>query len=238
MSNIFISYSSKDVDIAIQIADDLIRHGCDVWIDRRGIDGGTKWASEISRAIRNCTYFLIILSRNSLASDNVRKEVELAAEDKKAFVPVRLEEAISIPDDFRYHLAGIQHVGMFANYQNGLNSLLKIIGSNKTTTTQPNNKIIVETRAWNKGHGDILSFDYTEFDNIADFLDAIFYSLTIQPPHAYTFGKTWALLDTKTGFIFRDMGTAWAWTQRQERDLRSLEEAGILPNMSLLVIPL
>jgi hypothetical protein len=39
MANIFISYSSKDRDIMLQVAADLESHGHEVWLDQWKITG-------------------------------------------------------------------------------------------------------------------------------------------------------------------------------------------------------
>lgn len=124
MAKLFISYSSQDRDRALRLADDLEQAGHEVWIDRKGIGGGTKWAVEITKALESCEQFLLLMSPAALASDNVRKEVDLAAEEKKPFVPIKLHPIEKIPTEFRYHLAGLQHLDLMTDYAQGLRDLL------------------------------------------------------------------------------------------------------------------
>ena len=111
MSDIFISYSSKDREQAEQLTGLLASAGLSVWIDQSGIDVATSWSGEIVDAIEGCKAFLVLLSPNSIASVNVVKEVALAAEHKKKILPLDLE-FVELPRDLKYHLAGIQRAPM------------------------------------------------------------------------------------------------------------------------------
>ena len=109
MADIFISYSSKDRQQAEQLTELLASAGLSVWIDKQGIDAATSWSGEISKAIEDCKALVLLLSLTSIASENVRKEVSLAAERKKKILPLDLEP-VTLPHDFAYHLAGIQRI--------------------------------------------------------------------------------------------------------------------------------
>jgi hypothetical protein len=86
--------------------------------------------------------------------------------------------------------------------------------------------------------GKNVTFPYPVFGNVSDFLDDLYrYVATVVPPAS--FGRRWALLDTKSGVVLRDMGRKWAKRNlKQECDERSLEAAGILPGMRFDAIPL
>lgn len=89
MADIFISYSSRDRQQAKQLAGLLTASGLTVWIDQSGIDFATSWSGEIVDAIENCAAFLVLMSSNSVLSQNVIKEVFLAAEFQKKILPKR-----------------------------------------------------------------------------------------------------------------------------------------------------
>jgi adenylate cyclase len=107
MADIFISYSSKDREKADQLRELLASAGLSVWIDQSGIDAATSWSKEIVIAISNCNAFILLLSAHSVASHNVIKEVSLASEKQKKIVPIDIE-AVIIPAELEYQLAGIQ----------------------------------------------------------------------------------------------------------------------------------
>ena len=58
-----------------------------VWIDREEIHGGDLWREAIVEAVDHAYAFVLMLSPASVASDNVRKEVDLADGAGKALLP-------------------------------------------------------------------------------------------------------------------------------------------------------
>jgi adenylate cyclase len=111
MSDIFISYSRKDSVQALELAEKLRAAGASVWIDQFGIEAASSWSKEIVQAIKDSKVFVILLSRHSLASHNVIKELSIASERQKLIVPVEVE-AVHLTDDFEYQLAGLQRVSV------------------------------------------------------------------------------------------------------------------------------
>ncbi len=108
-ADVFISYSSHDRAVALGFHDRLCMEGISVWIDRSGIDGAQQWSQAIVEAADEARVMLLLVSRVSVASTNVVKEVSLFAEKRKAILPMRLEEAVLTPA-LRYHLSGVQHL--------------------------------------------------------------------------------------------------------------------------------
>ncbi len=140
MADIFISYSSKDKESADQLSELLASAGLSVWIDQSGIEAATSWSKEIVHAIDGCKAFVVLLSPNSIESQNVIKEVSLAAEQKKKILPLDLEP-VSLPEDLRYHLAGIQRTSM-----TNIDSIIRALGKLGLEATQaPTMKIVKET---------------------------------------------------------------------------------------------
>jgi glucokinase len=75
--DVFISYSSVDVDIARRICTELEAQRYSVWWDRGKILAGDD-LTDIFGAIQECKYFLIILSANSVRSRFVHEELSAA----------------------------------------------------------------------------------------------------------------------------------------------------------------
>ena len=109
MSHIFVSYSRKDSQIVDDITARLTGDGLNVWLDRAAIKGGELWREAIVEAIDNAYACVLMLSPNAAASDNVRREVDLAEGSNKELVPVMLA-AVKVPSKLRYQLAGIQWI--------------------------------------------------------------------------------------------------------------------------------
>ena len=102
---LFLSYSSTDHLAAFAVADALTAEGVQVWMDRSGLSGGALWATEIARAIRSCTLFAVLCTPASIASRNVRQELQLAWDHDRTILPVLLEP-VEFPDDVAYFLHG------------------------------------------------------------------------------------------------------------------------------------
>ena len=109
MGFVFISYSRQDTNTVDDIVARLQRDGFDVWIDRARIKGGELWTVAIVAAIDTADSFVLMLSPSATASDNVRKEVQLAQDAKRRLFPLVLAP-VTLPPQFRYQLAGIQMI--------------------------------------------------------------------------------------------------------------------------------
>ncbi len=82
MSHIFISYSRDDQAYARQLAIYLQDKGFKIWIDDR-INFGDAWFREISKAIRTCGAFIVVMSPSAEASEWVHKEILIAIKREK-----------------------------------------------------------------------------------------------------------------------------------------------------------
>ena len=102
----FISYSSRDKNIADNLCAKLESNGIKVWYAPR--DCADKYSAAIVQAIRKAQYFIVILSRNSLNSHHVLNEVCLGLEycnaNKTKFKSLRIDDE-QFPDEFKYYLA-------------------------------------------------------------------------------------------------------------------------------------
>ena len=107
--HLFLSYASEDWVAALSIADALEAAGMPVWIDRRGLSGGDVWAAEITLAIRSCTALAVLCTPSSVASRNVRQELQLAWDLDRPILPVILEP-VEFSDAMSYFLQGRQWI--------------------------------------------------------------------------------------------------------------------------------
>jgi formylglycine-generating enzyme required for sulfatase activity len=89
MPQIFISYSRKDLTFVERLAADLKSAGCDVWYDVSDLIGGSRWFSEIEMQITNRPYMIVVLSPDSIKSQNVEDEVVLAKQLRKTIIPLK-----------------------------------------------------------------------------------------------------------------------------------------------------
>lgn len=131
MGQVFISYSRRDAEVIESIVSELEAAGIDVWLDREDITPGKQWRKQIVEAIDTAEAFVLNLSPNSAASDNVLKELNLAEEALEPFIlPVMLSE-MKIPDQMRYQLAGTQFVSYHLDSKRGVQDLIAEIKKRK-----------------------------------------------------------------------------------------------------------
>jgi hypothetical protein len=60
--SVFLSYASEDREATRALRDVLAKHGLEVWFDESELGGGIAWDQNIRRQIRNCDFFMPIIS--------------------------------------------------------------------------------------------------------------------------------------------------------------------------------
>ncbi len=90
---VMVSYSSLDRPQILQLVKRLRSAGVAAWIDQGGIDGAQRWGEEIVNAIDACKTVILMISRTAMESENIAKEIALAWENGKKFLPLCLEDA-------------------------------------------------------------------------------------------------------------------------------------------------
>ncbi|HTU44658.1 MAG TPA: toll/interleukin-1 receptor domain-containing protein [Bryobacteraceae bacterium] len=75
---VFISYSSKNLNFAARLVDVLGTYGVRSFLSRRSIRGAQEWHDEIGAALKRCDWFLVILSPDSVRSKWIRRELTYA----------------------------------------------------------------------------------------------------------------------------------------------------------------
>jgi len=102
VARVFLSYARSDVDSARRLAELVARAGHDVWWDRE-IQGGSRFAAEIDKALTDAEVVVVLWSKASVDSAWVQDE---AAEgrDSGRLVPVLIDE-VRPPLGFRQYQA-------------------------------------------------------------------------------------------------------------------------------------
>ena len=136
MGKVFISYSRRDVEAVKQIVGQLEAEGIEVWFDTEDIKPGKQWRKQIVEGIDTAEAFILHLSPDSAASDNVLKELNLAEEALEPFVlPVMLKD-MKIPDEMRYQLAGTQFIAYYLDQKRGVRDLIAEIKKKRGATSE------------------------------------------------------------------------------------------------------
>lgn len=101
----FISYASGDRNIADNLCAKLEQRGVPVWYAPRNVQGA--YAESIALAIEDATHFIVILSENSMKSQHVLNEIDLAFQklpNNIKFKPLKIDESLFTPS-FRYYIS-------------------------------------------------------------------------------------------------------------------------------------
>ncbi|MCM1194308.1 MAG: toll/interleukin-1 receptor domain-containing protein [Firmicutes bacterium] len=86
----FMSYSHKDEDRIAPLIDKLQSVGCNIWYDE-GILPADEWAETVAKKLSGATLFFLILSANSIASQNVKREIYYAVSNNIPILTFYLE---------------------------------------------------------------------------------------------------------------------------------------------------
>ena len=111
--SLFLSYASEDRSAAQTLREALLASGLDVWYDESGLDGGDAWDQKIRKQIRECDFFMPLISAQTEARPEgyFRREWRLAvertldmADDHTFLLPVVIDDTTQtgarVPDKF------------------------------------------------------------------------------------------------------------------------------------------
>src|SRR5271163_583278 len=99
--DVFISYSTQDKPAADAVCATLEKIGVRCWIAPRDIMPGANWGGSIVNAIRTSRVLLLVFSNNANESNQIKREVEIAASGGVTIVPLRIEDALPT-ESFQY----------------------------------------------------------------------------------------------------------------------------------------
>lgn len=108
--NIFISFDFADQDKVRYIVEQLEnKYNISCWICLKDVVGGQKYKKEIDIAIDNSDALVVVISKDSIESTEVPKEVGLALTKDKPVIPFRLDES-ELRGELAYDLIGTNYV--------------------------------------------------------------------------------------------------------------------------------
>lgn len=119
----FISYSNDDKDFAEKLHGDLKANGVDCWFAPEDLPIGAETRTALDEAIKAKAKLLLILSKHSVKSDWVQKEVETAFEKERkhpgtlVLFPVRLDDAVMRTNEaWAADIRRMRNIGDFRNW--------------------------------------------------------------------------------------------------------------------------
>src|SRR5438552_1616483 len=103
--DVFISHSTNNRPVANAVCAALENVAIRCWIAPRDVLPGRSYSGEITRAIQQSRAFVLIFSEQSNNSEQVLREVQLAANSRLHIVQFRID-AVVPSDDLEYYLSG------------------------------------------------------------------------------------------------------------------------------------
>lgn len=105
MPSVFLSHSSKDKFFVRELAEKLRSYDIQVWLDEAELNIGDSLTEKIGAAIEEADYLCVVLSQNSINSQWVQRELQVAMqkelEEKRVVVLPLLLEKVDIPPFLR-----------------------------------------------------------------------------------------------------------------------------------------
>jgi TIR domain len=107
--DVFVSYASQDGAVANAVVLALERAGLSCWIAPRDVVPGSLYADEIVGAINDARVVVLVLSRHSVASPHVGKEIERASSKRRRILAFHMDSA-PLTRGFEYFLSESQWI--------------------------------------------------------------------------------------------------------------------------------
>jgi hypothetical protein len=123
---IFLSHAHQDHTLTLRLARTLHHHGLRSWYSERHIPGAKQWLDEIGAALDRCDWFVVLLTRSSIRSKWVKRELTYALNQDRyedRIVPLLVE-----PCEFTklaWPLATLQIIP-FQRFPSGCESLFNL----------------------------------------------------------------------------------------------------------------
>lgn len=123
-ADIFISFASKDVKVALTLCSAIESRGFTCWVSARDIQPGDNFQVSIVQALRNAKVLLLVFTANSNTSEEMTKELALASQRKMIVIPLRAED-VAPSDAFAYEFATRQWIDAFADWEFSIEQLCR-----------------------------------------------------------------------------------------------------------------
>ena len=141
--DVFISYKAEELNEAMWVRDRLEEQGISCWLAPGSIPGGSSYAVQIPKAIRECVAFVLILSNNAQASKWVPRELDQAINANKVILPFSIENC-ALKDEFSFYLSNVQRYEAWKNRDKAFASMVRVI---KTLIKERDDALAEEARA-------------------------------------------------------------------------------------------
>jgi hypothetical protein len=153
MTDLFISYSRRDLPFVQRLYDTLRHQQREIWIDLEDIPPTAEWLREIYAGIEATNAFVFIISPDSAVSEVCRLEIEHAVKHSKKLVPVLHRE---VEDRNLLHPALASHNWLFFRQQDDFDRAFKLLNDALDTDlahVRVHTRLLVRALEWeNRGN--------------------------------------------------------------------------------------
>ena len=123
---VFISYASKEMEIATKVCSFLEDNGIRCWIAPRNVNAGSNYATQIVSAIKRCSLLVLLASENTNSSGHVSNEVSIAFDNKKSIIPFKIQD-FEFTDEYLYFLGRKHWIEAHGDINAGLGVLKRTV---------------------------------------------------------------------------------------------------------------
>ena len=139
--DVFISYSTKNRDVANKICYVLEQNNLKCWIAPRNISSGKNYIDEIAHGIKSTKIVVLVYSTYSQESKYVNNEINMAFSFNKPILSFNIDNSMP-SEDMEYYLKVTQWLPAFPNPEDEFETL--IIDSLKLCNESTNVPIVVD----------------------------------------------------------------------------------------------
>ncbi|MFN8401466.1 MAG: toll/interleukin-1 receptor domain-containing protein [Anaerolineales bacterium] len=118
--NIFMSYSRRETGFVDDLTHRLEKAGFNIWLDYRRLIPGTPWAGQIQKGLQEAEVVLLVVSKDSIASQYVELEWRHVLNEKNKRIILVLFEAVKLPDELKKY----EWVDFRGSYEAGIKELI------------------------------------------------------------------------------------------------------------------
>lgn len=153
---VFLCHAHADRDAVRKLYTRLSKDGVDVWLDKEKLMPGQNWETEIRKAVRGADVVMVCLSKQFNQAGFRQKEVKLALdvarskpEGENFILPVRIEEAESLPSLEKWHWVDLFESGGYKKVIHALQASAELIGVTVTPQKKHTPRLVLLSQ-WSK----------------------------------------------------------------------------------------
>ena len=140
-TDVFISYSSKNKNIADAVCHVLEENNITCWISPRDVQTGITYAKQIIHSIKECKVFVLIFSKEANVSEHVGNEVDCAFKNNKPIIPFAIDDA-SLNEELDYYLSRRHWLVAYPDYREKTRDLITSVKKLLETPMPPRNEAL------------------------------------------------------------------------------------------------